>query len=120
MAAPPFIPDSAINSTNSNVSAIDPAQAKQAANRLDTAYHTVNGIKTRLEQHYHTLRQTWISPAATAFDGVFEQFDQDYNSILRALKTLHEKLHQGNITYESAAQEQQQVVNRVHNLLNNH
>lgn len=100
-------------------SAVDRAAMAQAAQKLDDAANVVKGIQLRLHGHKGDLRANWEGIAASAFDRVFQQFDEDFSKVLTAMQNMHEKLVQTKIKYESAEQEQEAAVNRISALLNN-
>jgi WXG100 family type VII secretion target len=101
-----------------NESAIDLANAKQAAQKIDHSASVIQGLQLRVQQHKDQLRSGWDSTAALKFDEVFTHFDEDFARILKALNQMHEKLVHTNIKYETSVQEQADAVNKVNQLIN--
>jgi len=99
-------------------SAINLANAKQAAQKIDHSASIVQGLQRQIQGHKDQLRSGWDSTAALAFDDVFTHFDSDFARILKALNDMHQKLTHTNIKYESSVQEQRDAVNKVNQLLN--
>lgn len=99
-------------------SAIDLANAKQAAQKIDHSASVIQGLQLRVQQHKDQLRSGWDSTAALAFDDVFNHFNDDFARILKALNQMHEKLVHSNIKYETSVQEQHDAVNKVNQLIN--
>ena len=91
----------------------------QAAQKLDDAANVTKGIQLRLHGHKADLRANWEGNAAGAFDSVFARFDENFSQVLQAMQSMHERLVQTKIKYESAEEEQQAAVNKVAGLLNN-
>lgn len=99
-------------------SAIDLANAKQAAQKIDHSASIIQGLQLRVQSHKDQLRSGWDSTAALAFDDVFMHFNDDFARILKALNGMHEKLVHTNIKYESSVEEQRDAVNKVNQLIN--
>jgi WXG100 family type VII secretion target len=99
-------------------SAIDLANAKQAAQKIDHSASVIQGLQLRVQGHKDQLRSGWDSTAALAFDDVFNHFNDDFARILKALNQMHEKLVHTNIKYEQSVQEQHDAVNKVNQLIN--
>lgn len=91
----------------------------QAAQRLEDAASTTRGIKSKLQSHKGELLASWEGNAARTFASVFDQFDADFQKVLRTMEEMHGKLVQTKVTYERTEEEQQATVNRVAGLLNN-
>lgn len=109
-------PTTGVNPTTGQ--SIDIGQATAAANRLDHAHDIVSGLQIRLGGHKESLRANWDSKAARSFDSVFEEFNRDFTTVLRSLKEMHEKLISTNTHYQDMTQHQDEVVNRIHSLIN--
>jgi WXG100 family type VII secretion target len=110
-------PTTGINPTTG--SAIDLGKAQQAAARLDHAHDVINGLKVRLSGHAAELQANWDSSSSRSFQSVFDAFNRDFQAQLSALADMHEKLIATKAHYESSVQQQQEAVNRVHQLINN-
>jgi WXG100 family type VII secretion target len=98
---------------------IDLGKAKQAAARLDHAHDIINGLKVRLEGHAAELAKNWSSTASRSFQSVFDAFYGDFANQLNALAEMHQKLIKTHAHYQSSVEQQDEAVNRVHNLINN-
>ena len=98
--------------------AINLANAKQAAQKIDHSASVIQGLQTQVQQHKEHLRSGWDSTAAVKFDEVFNHFNEDFARILKALNSMHEKLVHTNIKYETSVQEQHDAVNKVNQLIN--
>lgn len=98
--------------------AINLANAKQAAQKIDHSASVIQGLQTQVQQHKDHLRSGWDSTAAVKFDEVFNHFNEDFGRILKALNQMHEKLVHTNIKYETSVQEQADAVNKVNQLIN--
>jgi WXG100 family type VII secretion target len=98
---------------------IDLGKAKQAAARIDHAHDVISGLRLRLQGHHDALQRNWKSSASMKFKDVFEAFDGDFQHQLDALADMHQKLIKTHAHYESSVQQQNEAVNRVHDLINN-
>ncbi|WP_329244005.1 WXG100 family type VII secretion target [Actinoallomurus sp. NBC_01490] len=110
-------PTTGINPTTGQ--AIDLGKATQAATRLDHAHDIINGLKVRLQGHAAELAANWDSKASRSFQSVFDEFNQDFQKQLQALAEMHQKLIHTKAHYESSRDQQTDIVNRVHQLINN-
>jgi WXG100 family type VII secretion target len=99
-------------------SQVDRAAMAQAAQRLEDAAGTTRNIKSQLQSHKAELLASWEGNAARAFGTVFDQFDADFQKVLRTMEDMHGKLVQTKITYERTEEEQEATVNRVSGLIN--
>jgi WXG100 family type VII secretion target len=99
-------------------SAIDLANARTAAQKIDHSASVIQGLQLRVQQHKDHLRSGWDSTAALKFDDVFNHFNEDFGRILKALNQMHEKLVHSTTKYETSVQEQQDAVNKVNQLIN--
>jgi WXG100 family type VII secretion target len=89
----------------------------QAANDLEASAGVVKGLQGQLEGHKAEVRAAWSGQASTAFENVFNQFNEDFRKVLAAMNGMHESLVQTRLTYEAQEQASQETVNRVQNLL---
>lgn len=90
----------------------------QAAQKIDHAASTIEGLRQRLEGHKTAVLGGWQGNAATAFDRVFQDFNADFLGMLKELNTLHEHLVHNRIRYESTEQEQTDAAKAINALLN--
>jgi len=99
-------------------SAINLANAKTAAGKIDHSASVIEGLERQIQGHAANLRGGWDSTAARTFDDVFTHFIGDFEKIKTALNNMHQKLVHTNIKYETSVQEQHDAVNKVKQLLN--
>lgn len=91
----------------------------KAAQDIDEAASTIKGLQTSLDGHKQSVLSGWQGNAASAFDGVFQSFNEDMSKVLTALNGMHEKLTHNRTQYESAEQQQTDAAKAIHGFLNN-
>ncbi|HEX5497022.1 MAG TPA: WXG100 family type VII secretion target [Mycobacteriales bacterium] len=99
-------------------SAVDRAQMQIAANKVESAAQTIQGIQSKLQGHKTELRSGWDGKAAMKFEQVFNAWDADFRKVLQALEGMHEKLTHTRIQYESTEDEQERAAAKIDSLLN--
>jgi WXG100 family type VII secretion target len=90
----------------------------KAAGDIDEAASTIKGLQTSLQGHKAAVLSGWQGNAASAFDQVFQSFDEDMNKVLTALNGMHESLVKNRTQYESAEQQQTDAAKAIHQFLN--
>ncbi len=90
----------------------------KAAQNIDEAASTIKGLQTSLHGHKSAVLSGWQGTAASAFDGVFQSFDEDMNKVLTALNGMHEKLVHNRTQYEAAEQQQTDAAKAINQFLN--
>jgi WXG100 family type VII secretion target len=90
----------------------------KAAQDIDEAASTIKGLQTSLQGHKAAVLSGWQGNAATAFDGVFQSFDEDMSKVLVALNGMHEKLVQNRTHYASAEEQQTDAARAINQFLN--
>lgn len=89
-----------------------------AANKVESAAQTIQGIQSKLQGHKAELRSGWDGKAAMKFEQVFNAWDADFRKVLQALEGMHEKLTHTRIQYERTEDEQEAAAAKIDSLLN--
>jgi ESAT-6 family protein len=98
-------------------SSVDRAAMAQAAQDLEASAGVIRGLQGQLEGHKAEVRSAWQGQASTAFENVFNRFNEDFKKVLQALDGMHESLTQTKIVYEAKEQAAHETMNRVQQAL---
>lgn len=90
----------------------------QAAFHVGNAHDAITGVKNQVVSTVAATSTGYVSEAATMFRNVMEQWDQDFTTILEALRTMGEKLTGTSQHYGGAMDVDVQSANQIAAALN--
>src|ERR1700741_2881180 len=70
---------------------VDRAAMVTAANQIEDALGQIRGQQARLVSSHETLASSWQGEASGAFTGAFNQFNEDFGIVIKALDAMHQK-----------------------------
>jgi WXG100 family type VII secretion target len=101
-----------------NQTSVDRSAMAAAAQQIEDAVTSIQGIQSRLGGYHSDLQGGWQGQAATAFTNAYEGFSANFTKVINALRGMHENLTATHSTYMTTEQNQTQAANRVDSLLN--
>lgn len=90
----------------------------QAAFHVANAHDAITGVKNQVASTVAGTSTGYVSEAATLFRNVMEQWDQDFTTILEALRTMGEKLTGTAQHYGGAMEHDHHSANQIAAVLN--
>ena len=81
---------------------VNRAAMATAATQVENALGEIRGQQTRLAGFHEELMGRWKGVASTAFTNAFDQFNADFNIVIKALGGIQERLVGSHTNYNAA------------------
>ncbi len=94
------------------------AHMQTAANLVDEAYHTVNGIRVQIANHKADIASGWNSMASQTWLSAFDLFEANLAKIHQNIHDIGAGLHLTGINYSTNDTDVQALAGRLGSLLN--
>jgi WXG100 family type VII secretion target len=91
-----------------------------AANQIEDALGQIRGQQARLVSSHETLASSWQGEASGAFTGAFNQFNEDFGIVIKALDAMHEKLVGSHANYNTVESANTQGLSKIAQALGGH
>jgi WXG100 family type VII secretion target len=90
----------------------------QASTAVDKAFDRLFKVKKSLRSDKAELMSHWTGISAAAFSEAFEEFDQEFEIILKDLTKINYRLREARTKYENYEQDNTEQSERINRLLN--
>lgn len=94
------------------------ARMQQAANKIQESAGDIKSIQNQLRGHQGQLTGHWQGQGANAFMRVYQQFDAEFNQVLKDLDIIHQKLVDTRIKYDATEQQTTGNMGRLGGIIN--
>jgi WXG100 family type VII secretion target len=97
---------------------VNRAAMTTAAAQVEDALGEIRGQQGRLVGFHEQLAGTWKGEASAAFTNAFNQFDSDFNIVIRALQGIQERLVSSHANYNATETANTESMSKISAALN--